>query len=422
MYTELIEDILVDVPIPHKNNSLDEAEVDKLHQMNTMILRIFPLVLIVLGVTGNAVTMLVLRRMATKENFLTLLLAALCGFNILALILGLIDDVIYAWADIALYSVSHSLCNIFAVLNLVLLTITCWLVVVITGCRVAFLTNKSKTMSSVRNQILLIDSVCIGSIFAQTVVGYFGNRSFYDSNTTEACYVPYDSPWAHIQFYVSSLIPFIVLILLNVYLIYLYMKKDSGLIESIGTTKVRHQMCMFVLVSMLQYVLTIIPVALLYLNIEMFFDMNSRLGQAKAVLGYNITVIMLYSNNATNYLVYTAFGRRFRQQFRKLLRPYFKRWFPTLGQEESYMDSDCGSRESRFSQATVSHSHTMEMYNRPMTIPHISDTTVKYSGVESSESSSFRNVKPESSGTTRNISLGEERKVDSDVTLGARVA
>ncbi|KAK0042250.1 type-1 angiotensin II receptor B [Biomphalaria pfeifferi] len=51
------------------------------------------------------------------------------------------------------------------------------------------------------------------------------------------------------------------------------------------------------------------------------FQLNTKLGAVKYELAYTVAYMLLYTNAATNFIIYCAFGNTFRRELFKMLVP-----------------------------------------------------------------------------------------------------
>uniref|UniRef100_A0A2C9LP05 G-protein coupled receptors family 1 profile domain-containing protein n=1 Tax=Biomphalaria glabrata TaxID=6526 RepID=A0A2C9LP05_BIOGL len=122
----------------------------------------------------------------------------------------------------------------------------------------------------------------------------------------------------YVQFGTYALGPAVFLIAFNGIIIFLHYGEGSGLQTTKLTKQVRNQLVILVFVSSSQFIITVFPVAFFYGLLHEFFDLTTRAGEARGQLAYNASVMLFYCNNATNFLIYCFFWKKFRQEIVKM--------------------------------------------------------------------------------------------------------
>ncbi|KAH9500347.1 hypothetical protein Btru_071561 [Bulinus truncatus] len=376
-----MEDIYIykRIPAPNGSDPTDSLEeFEKYTYLNRLFLKTAPSILLIFGVPGNIITIMVLSRRTMKDNVFSGYLISMCVFNIITLFIAMSRHISAGFTGVELMTYNPATCRLVRFSTFFLMSLTSWHLVLITGCRVLYLINsRTRQFTGCVHPYLAI-AVCVGiCALLELVVTFQGLIFTNKKGAVVACYLPNNSPWIYIQFFIYAIGPAIFLIVFNAMIILMHLGEGSGLQTSQLTNKVRHQLVILVFVSSVQFIITVFPVGFFYGLLNKMFDMNTRSGEVKGQLAYNATVILFYCNNATNFIIYCFFWQRFRIELFKI--------FSAISLDYAVSDMEF-KFDHQFSHATGSDDEAKSnaALSRPHSHPQTDYTPLDYSLATSS--------------------------------------
>ncbi|XP_059174445.1 uncharacterized protein LOC131954723 [Physella acuta] len=119
---------------------------------------------------------------------------------------------------------------------------------------------------------------------------------------------------------VYGIIPTVYLIVCNFCLVYLYHRTKSGLLPSSKSLKIKKQILVIMLSSNFGAVFTLLPAAIFHTTAPYVLEYRRKSEVMKLQIVFQITVFLIYANNASNFLIYCCFSQRFRKKTVNILK------------------------------------------------------------------------------------------------------
>ncbi|KAH9500344.1 hypothetical protein Btru_071557 [Bulinus truncatus] len=270
---------------------------------------------------GNLLCIAVLSRRSMKDNVFSVYLVSLCVFNILTMCVNLPRFINYGEVGREFSFHNDYVCMLYRWLTITLIVITNWHLVIITAARLTFVLDRKRKIHVYRyNPLQYIFIICLVVIMVELPIVVFWVRIVTDKNGNVECYLPGTSWLVYVQMSLQGFLPAILLIGLNTWIFYQHKVRDSGMISSRHSSKMVRHLAVLSVLSSLQFVLTTIPMTILYPGRKRLFDLSTPVGQSKGNLAFSLALMSIHFNYSSNFLIYCFFGRRFRSEFFKLIQ------------------------------------------------------------------------------------------------------
>ena len=318
-------------------------------------------ILLVVGLLGNALSGLVMRRKKMQSSVTSLYLLVLAFSDSSVLLIALV----YNWLtygyqqDIQNYSTFT--CKVHKTLMFFCIHFEAWVLVSVTLERlaaVAFPFRAKACFTRARARIgLVITALVLLLVNSHFMWDTHLDTSPQDSITSKCTYKPvyggycgmYSSSWSMVDLLISSLLPFASMLVMNIVIIYKlyrscqFRRSHSEPIKvPSGRTSVRFDpnthgghsvssarpMAILLLVVTFVFILLSAPICILILvGKQTLCKPEQRDSETlqKLFVHFAIVNIVAYSNNSINFFLYFLSGRRFRTELTKMLCSCYKK-------------------------------------------------------------------------------------------------
>ena len=327
-------------------------------------------VLLLVGTFGNILSILVLLRKSMRSSTTMFYLTALSFGDLFTLYTGLLRYWIAAFKDVDVRNESDAGCKIHTFLVYFSLDFTVWILVAVTldRCLCVSLPFKARRICSLkRSRMVVIIIIC--ALFLKNMHFFWTVQLVHtwefrcDGATVSVNYF-LDFVWPWIDFSTFCLIPFTIMIVCNIKIIYemivsqrkisantdIYRPKLLTQFSNTGTsgpsnTLPQHGFCrqresvavsadtnkklqtqrISSLTAMLLtvncvFLITTLPIQIFLIGEEYWFPSDNRSNEqiASFSLGWAIVNILQYLNNAIHFFLYCLTGPRFRHQLKSI--------------------------------------------------------------------------------------------------------
>ncbi|XP_059144697.1 CX3C chemokine receptor 1-like [Physella acuta] len=321
----------------HENNTAVLAEVERITSITNDIVLLSYSMMLTVGVPGNILTVIVLSKKKMRDTVFSVYLISMCGLNIILLV-TMFSFTVTRIVHPNLLTQHQKLCVVMKFFYVYFMMLSSWYVVIITACRFFYLVQRTKQLTTCNPLVvLIITTLALAAVTIPLIVD--GIVFISHSGEEVECYLQHTTYHVKVLAGLQLLIPALLLFFLNGGLLYLHFRTHSGLMSTEQSSKIRQQLVVLVVLSNIQFLVTSTPILVLYTNMTKWFDIDSALGEARSKFWLNITLVILYSNNATNFFIYCFFGKRFRAELVRTVR----RWFGLFIDLDSY-DSEMETR------------------------------------------------------------------------------
>ncbi|XP_055867637.1 uncharacterized protein LOC106063994 [Biomphalaria glabrata] len=310
-----------------------------------ILLTLIPVFFLLVGIPGNMITILVLNRPTIKDNIFSVYLSSLCYFNIITLLAHSPRFISQAWIQRELYFTNDHFCVLYRLFSLSAVTIATWLLLVITAARLFFITERTKRwiQSYCYPPFVILGLVVFVTVVEIPIVAKW-LRFSDDNGKTVLCHQSSKSNMVFVQIVFQMVIPAVGIISMNLWIVLKHKMKDYGLMENATSARLRQHLVGLLAVSSTHFIVSALPLCIYFPNERRIFDLSTPLGQVKAHFTYSLVALILYSNNATSFITYCFFGRRFRGEFFKIINKYILMVCPNLRLTVPILDTPSDSK------------------------------------------------------------------------------
>ncbi|KAL8606673.1 hypothetical protein ACOMHN_055348 [Nucella lapillus] len=293
------------------------------------------------GIFGNIMIMVIMRRMMSGESTINFYFTALAAMDLVHLCIGTLPEWIRHVSDFRLNATHDVVCKIFTWLYTGSSTISCWYLVCMTVHRAMSVVwpHRVNLMCTRRTVLLLIFGIALffAVLYSHYLIGavvlYFPNYNGYwcTMNPANESYMYFiQHIFMYIELAVYNLLPFLFLAVSNSVLIWKLTAsvKTAGKFLGKGDSeqaqareKAARSVTVTVSVVSIAFLVLTLPSTINYI----LFHFESA---GTDLVGYRTTVLIfiaaicetLYqANTAINFYLYCLTGRRFREEFIKIM-------------------------------------------------------------------------------------------------------
>lgn len=281
-------------------------------------------IIFIIGMVGNIVIILVMRRQRMRGNTAAIYLPLLAIADAIALFSGIIPEWMEACDIVKFKELSPGTCRLEKIVFYTSADTAIWILVAFTCDRfiaVCFPFRKSRWCT--RRRAIIASATLCAIAFVKNMHVFWTRGAQYDSDGTFVKNCGYPTPaYKHFErnirpwlvFVLVTLIPFLLILFFNLGIVYKLL--TSARVKDIGKpsdNRYSQTTLMCIGVSLLFFV-TITPSVVMYIGRTGWDKTYTDSYQvAKAV-----TNVVVYLNHSLNFFVYCMSGKRFRREFAKL--------------------------------------------------------------------------------------------------------
>ncbi|XP_074659843.1 FMRFamide receptor-like [Tubulanus polymorphus] len=269
-------------------------------------------IIIILGTIGNILAIIVFSARPVSSKPTSILMRLLAIFDTLVLYTGLLRYWILATWKYDIRSYSLTTCLVHTYLLYVFVTISVWILVTVTIHRliVVVVPLKAKTMLTMKSLFITMLALLIFSLTLN--LHMLWTVEWHDRRCMPQKSFWWDHVWPKIDLCINALIPFVVLMLCNAVIIWKVHESAKKVTKSSSgvTTKSRLNSMTAMLISV-NFVFLICNLPLTVYNLDIFKP-NTDHQNAIDWLIWAILNLLMYTNNAANFYIYSISGPRFR--------------------------------------------------------------------------------------------------------------
>ncbi|KAK0042249.1 type-1 angiotensin II receptor B, partial [Biomphalaria pfeifferi] len=357
----------------------ENAQLLYIANVNTKLLQAFSIILPLIGMPGNTIAVYILHRMAGKDSVSAVYIKSLCVFNMIGLIVGLPRSIakgvyennfIYSYLKYCTFS-QWVICS--------LMSVTSWHIVLINGCRLITFFPSVKCANSYVSPHATIVLVCVVCAGSELLVILLGLSYFYPAYSEPGCYLSRASLWAYIHFLMYAALPFLTLASFNCILYYITWKRET--LHSAGPeATAKRDLYLVIVLSSAHFMMTMFPTSFFYILPSSYFDFESAKGKSQSMLVYNISIVLLYSGNCTNYFFYTCLGKRFRKELLRLVAPLCPKSCPKGYLEKALAVSENDPDTEHFNEKSCEESRKKSRQSSMAKAIDVEDMNWRYDG------------------------------------------
>ena len=311
-------------------------------QTGLLIWRVVPPILIVFGTVGNSLAIVVLTRKSIKVTTTAIYLSFLAISDLVVLYTGLLRQWLTYLFDYDVRHISEAACKIHLWLVYSSLDFSAWIVMIVTVERLisAWFPHKAKNKCSRKSAIAIVTIVLFFLLALNSHLLYgMINEIVLDSNghavTVYKCSEIdetyrnfFNLIWPWIDLAVFCAIPFTVIVIGNCCILFKVVTSQRRTKSKIvpTTSKSTHatkkapkhlSMTAMLLTLNTVFLLTTSPVSVYNIGYPQWSSVDTAQNYANLDFWWAIVNMLMYTNNALNFLLYCLSGTRFRREVKR---------------------------------------------------------------------------------------------------------
>ncbi|KAH3881362.1 probable G-protein coupled receptor 139 [Dreissena polymorpha] len=296
--------------------------------------------LICFGLIGNTLSIIVLSKKRFAKMVSTTYLLGLSFVDMAVLIVGLLRQWVKYTFEYDVRFTYDAVCKIHAWLVYVLADCSVWILVMITVERVlaTLLPHRSKSLCSNRAPKIVLFCIVIASLAVNVniLVGYRLVELNGNATHTSQCKPHdggyedfYDQTWHWIDLAKFSLVPFVILSSGNACIVYKVVQSGHKMMRSSttsastrGSTQQRNartsNMSVLLVCLNVVFIVCTLPICIYFIGNRYWIPQEVPLHIKLKDPWWAVVNMLLYTNNACNFVMYCFMGSRFRNEVKTL--------------------------------------------------------------------------------------------------------
>ena len=322
------------------NNTSDVYKSYPEYKAGELIWNTLSPIFIVFGTVGNILSILVLTRESIRKSTTALYLTCLTFSDLVVLYTGLLRQWIFHLFEFDIRHLSEAVCKLHIWLVYSSLDFSAWILIAVTLERIiaVWYPYSEKTKCSKLNATALIITILILvlALNAHLLYGMVNK----DTDMAEMRCVSIDesysiffrSVWSWLDLCVFCVIPFSVIVIGNSFILYKLLgrhrrtkRRDNTSIQKMDRIPQNHhhhhQSSMTTMLITLNtvFLITTLPISIYEICYEYVYVTTDPQMKARLDLVWAVVNMLMYTNNAVNFILYSLSGSRFRQEFKLLM-------------------------------------------------------------------------------------------------------
>ncbi|XP_059166628.1 uncharacterized protein LOC131948918 [Physella acuta] len=291
-----------------------------LRTADKVMLIIFSGTLISIGIPGNMLSFRVLRSLYIKRNITFYGMTTLCVTNVLALVWGPGMILVMDISELSFKEKSYGICLLYNWVTYSLISLSSWMYVLLIGLRTMRWAGESSMEAPDKLVGLKIGFLVVLVFGLQAMISYYNTTYQIGSHVHTRCQSSLSNTWRLVNFFSFAISPALVLFLINIKAFFMKLDKLDGLLR----TRVNYQVTFLLVLSNICFMISYLPYAIFAVLVVRTYTRQTVFEEVRSTMGFNITYLLLYFNNATSYLLFCLFGGKFRKHMKFVMYPIRK--------------------------------------------------------------------------------------------------
>ena len=306
--------------------------------------KIFSPIFLIVGISGNILSMAVLSRQRMRQTTTSVYLRLLALVDFTVIVVGVPPHLMYNYAGLDIKNEGAFTCKFYSWLSPTVTALSWWMLPVITLDRFIMVKYPvwAKNHSTKRSAVVLvlILAATISVLNSHHLIFLSTSETRIPSNFTNATVTVtnlrcdpnpqwyklfYHRVWPIVILILYNIAPVTFLIICNLLLIIELIKRSrqNQTRRAKGGDNVKDSRATKSIMKMLTtvciiFLITSSPMCLNLVITPYIFDRRSKHDAAKMLLIQSVAQLLMYSNNTINFLLYTLSGKVFRNEFRAM--------------------------------------------------------------------------------------------------------
>ncbi|KAL8562144.1 hypothetical protein ACOMHN_041979 [Nucella lapillus] len=304
------------------------------------LLRIYPPILLCIGTIGNVMTIIIMRRLKSDDSTINIYFAAIAGVDLVYLWTIVLNQFLQYNIGYDIKAIHGVFCKFFTWLYTGGGTVSCWYLVCMTVHRAMSVVwpHRVNVLCTRRTVLLILSAVTVfvGLLYSHYLIGYdvvFNEReSQYRCTLATEDYANFHSNiFVYIETLVYSAVPFIMIVVANTILTWKLVasarRADRSLTERSSSQarsreKEANSVTLTMMVVSLTFLVLTLPASINFIVTYLVLVGYSESSLTQTLQSYAVTIVcsnLTHTNHAVNFYLYCLTGRRFREEFLKVL-------------------------------------------------------------------------------------------------------
>ncbi|XP_076439151.1 uncharacterized protein LOC143278024 [Babylonia areolata] len=312
-----------------------------LYIAGTHLWYIYPPFVILFGLFGNAMTIIIMRRMKSGESTINMYFTAIAVVDTIYICTSTVGFWVNVTFGFRIDSVHPVVCKVHTWLYTGGSTVSCWYLVCMTVHRAVSVVwpHRVNLLFTRRTVLLLLAAITVffAGIYSHYLVGFDvvtrpgtqQKRCMGDVSYEEYTYFS-ENIFVYIELSSYCVVPFIILILANSVLVWkltVSVKSASKHLtqgdsdQVLAREKAANSVTLTAIVVSITFLVLTLPSSITYI-MDYFSLMHDRISgheRARKVFINDVATLLSHTNSAVNFYLYCLTGRRFREEFLKVL-------------------------------------------------------------------------------------------------------
>ena len=316
-------------------NGLDYHSYSE-YKASIIIWKTVPPLLITFGTGGNILSIVVLTRKSIRKSTTAIFLIFLTFSDLCVLYTGLFRQWLIYLINTDIRYLSEAFCKIHTWLVYSSLDFSAWIIISVTLERIIAVWCPYSHNSKCSRQIALICIITLLAFIlglnAHLLYGMVDKESGIQEQKCSSIDESYSnffrSVWSWIDLCMFCLIPFVVIVFGNSIILFKLFqrsrtskKQERKRDNRHGNNHHRHQSSMTAMLCTLNTVffITTLPISVHNIGYTYWYSTTDPHVIAKLELWWSVVNMLMYTNNALNFLLYSLSGSRFRKELKRVL-------------------------------------------------------------------------------------------------------
>ncbi|XP_076437359.1 neuromedin U receptor homolog nmur-2-like [Babylonia areolata] len=300
----------------------------------------YPPIIILFGVFGNVMTIVIMRRIKSDESTINIYFTAIAVTDTMVLIVYTLDMWLYHVFDLN-FGITHSaVCKVHTWLYTGGGTISCWYLVCMTVHRAMSVVwpHRVNVLCTRRTVFLVLSAITVffALLYSHYLIGF--EKVYVESYGYDRCTIRHDNDgymyffdiFVYIEVFVYSVLPFLFIVASNAVLVWKLTMSvkmagkqltqgDSDQVQA--SRRAANSITLTVAVVSVTYIVLTLPVSVDFVRSFFAVSHGTLTGYEMAYASFvdAVTSLMDHTNPAVNFYLYCLTGRRFREEFLKVV-------------------------------------------------------------------------------------------------------
>ncbi|KAJ8304499.1 hypothetical protein KUTeg_018082 [Tegillarca granosa] len=299
------------------------------YQAGLLIWKIVPPLMLTFGTIGNVLSIMVLTKKSNRNNTSALYLSTLAVSDLVSLYTGLLRQWIIYMFNYDIRNIGFLICKIHLFFVYFSLDFSAWLLVAVTFDRVVktCFPHVAKTTFTRKTAAISISTVGLVLLFLNCHVFYgmgtVATVTNYTTTVNECTYLSvkykkfFQTVWPWLDFAVYSCLPFLLLLTGNLVIIVRLFKSFKA--THTAKNKISSTSCTLIILNTV-FLMSTTPVSIFLIGYPYWSENASSNKMAALNLIWSFVNILMYTNNAINFLLYCLSGSKFRKELKQIFQ------------------------------------------------------------------------------------------------------